>query len=253
MPRLSEIEKVESVQICLLLKFASEKWHLESLQSGKLRMNNLKTFIDMEKEDGKKGMGDMLEVSNVINQLNFKLLDPDTDEVILEGSSSRAIMSLNHCKSKPVFCMAIIDSKMLEVLDEDDTCYKCKVIFSEVQQQRFIEDFGNYALILPVSGFLRRVIEAFEKQDYGYVYQPVMYDDFDINHSKRLMSFAEENTDVFFWKDKSIEYQNEFRIVILNKDIEEPLITDIGDMSDISFIVTSEQLFSNELILSVRK
>jgi hypothetical protein len=216
-------------------------------------MNNLKTFIDMEKNDGKKGMGDILEVSNVINLLNFKLLNPDTDEVILEGSSSRGIMTLNHCTSKPVFCMAIVDSKMLEVIDEDDTCYKCKVVFTEAQQQRFIEDFGNYAMILPVSGFLERVITAFDEHNYGYVYQPVIYDDFNMNHLTRLKSFAEENTDVFFWKDKSIEYQNEFRIVILNKDIDEPLITDIGDITDISFIVTSEQLFSNELILSVKK
>jgi len=43
---------------------------VESLQSGKLRINNLKTFIDMEKA-GEKNLGDMLEVSNVINLLDY--------------------------------------------------------------------------------------------------------------------------------------------------------------------------------------
>ncbi|EGL14955.1 hypothetical protein HMPREF9413_1242 [Paenibacillus sp. HGF7] len=42
-------------------------------------------------------------------------------------------------------------------------------------------------------------------------------------------------------------------MVILNKDTEEPLITDVGDLSYISFIVTSEQLFTNELVISVKK
>ncbi|GGG02146.1 hypothetical protein [Paenibacillus abyssi] len=253
MPRLSEIDGNETTQLCLFLKFATEKWHLESLQSGKLRMNNLKRFIDMEKNEGKKGMGDLLEVSNVINLLNFKLIDPDTDEVIFEGKSSRGVMTLNHCTPKPVFCLAMVDSKMLEVIEEDDKCYKCKVVFLDIQKRRFIEDFGNHVMVLPVSGFLERVIKAFDKHEYGYVYQPVLYDDFNVNHSNRLKSFEEENTDVFFWKDKSIEYQNEFRIVILNKDIEEPLVTEIGDLSDISFITTSEKLFMNELILSVNK
>lgn len=51
----------------------------------------------------------------------------------------------------------------------------------------------------------------------------------------------------------SLEYQNEFRIVILNKDIEEPLVIEIGDLSDIRFITTSKQLFLNEFILTVKK
>ncbi|NTZ16424.1 hypothetical protein EXW96_02190 [Paenibacillus sp. JMULE4] len=159
MPRLSEIDGNDTTQICLFLKFATEKWHLESLQSGKLRMNNLRKFIDMEKNEGKKGMGDLLEASNVINLLNFKLVDPDTDEIIFEGKASKGIMTLNHCTTKLVFCLTMVDSKMLEVVGDDDTSYKCKVIFSEIQKQRFVEDFGNYVMILPVSAF--RVCQEF--------------------------------------------------------------------------------------------
>jgi len=253
MPRLIDIESYSVPQICLFLKFAKKQEYLEYFQSGKLRMSNLKTYIDMEKKEGKKGMGDLFEVSNVINFLSFKLIDPNTDEILFEGKASKGIMTLNHLATKPVFCLTMIDSSMLEVIEETDVFYKCKVIFSEIQKQRFIEDFGNYVMVLPSSLFLARVIKAFDTQGYDYVHQPVIYDDFNVNHSRRMQSFASENTDVFFWKDKSLEYQNEFRFVIINKDITEPFCIDIEDLSDISFITTAEQLFKSELIISVKK
>lgn len=68
-----------------------------------------------------------------------------------------------------------------------------------------------------------------------------------------MLMTTSESIDIFYWKDKEIEYQNEFRLVILNKDIEEPFMVDIGDLVDNSFIITSNQLISNELLLSVKK
>lgn len=42
-----------------MCSFGKIRWHLESLQTGKLRMNNLKKFVDIKKNEGKKGMGDI--------------------------------------------------------------------------------------------------------------------------------------------------------------------------------------------------
>jgi hypothetical protein len=47
---------------------------------------------------------------------------------------------------------------------------------------------------------------------------------------------------VYFKKDHSLSYQKEFRAVILNKDIEEPLTINIGDMTSFSGILPSAHL-----------
>lgn len=82
MARLSEVTGDKELNISLFLKFSTEKWHLESLQSGNIRMNNLKTFIDLERADGKKGMGDIHEVTHVMNQFDFQLRNFDANDYI---------------------------------------------------------------------------------------------------------------------------------------------------------------------------
>ncbi|MBR8646377.1 hypothetical protein KEH51_29330 [[Brevibacterium] frigoritolerans] len=49
-------------------------------------MNNLQCYIDMEIDSGIKGVGDKLEASQVLSQVEFKMYDNETGELAFEGT-----------------------------------------------------------------------------------------------------------------------------------------------------------------------
>ncbi|MCD8502081.1 MAG: hypothetical protein LRY71_10900, partial [Bacillaceae bacterium] len=95
-----------------------------------------------------------------------------------------------------------------------------------------ISEFGNELLIIDPNSFIERVKRAFSKNGYGFVSAKVNYDDYRTNNSKRIESYLKNNNEIFFWKDKYFENQSEYRIVITNTEINNPIIVNIGDISD---------------------
>lgn len=235
----------------------SEKKYLEPLQKGALYMNNLKYFIELEKKTGIKGMGDSFEGGHIMSEIKLEFRDPESDELLFEGTAKRSVLRLNSFLDIPIFCIAAIDSTMLEIVGEDEQYYHTRLHLSDQQKANFISEFGDHALMISRDQFIEQFTKAFNEQGLHYRGALVKYTDFNINNEERMKSFDEENPSFFFWKSDEIAYQKEYRIVILNKPSETATTINIGDMSDFSLLIPVQQMLSrneNEgLIITVRK
>lgn len=240
--------------ILYFLKFSDSKENLEKLQNGMLYMNNLKFFIDVEERTGQRGMGDILEATAVINNItDAKLINNDTGEEIPLGDIKKSTLRLNDFINQPVFCSTAISANILEVVKEDDEQLEAKVTFTDEQKDKFSNDFGKYVLVIRAIDFIKKIQKRFKELQFSYYADKVKYDDFSVNTSERLKSFAQGEINVFFWKDVYLSYQMEHRLVVLNDDVETPLICDLGDLSEFTELMTAEEFFKEDLIITIDK
>jgi hypothetical protein len=246
MARLYELNPEWKDRPLYIVKFG-RKDRLESLQGGKLYMNTFQYFIDLENRSGVKGQGDNFEGTAVVHNLTVTITNEETGEVVAEDLPvGRMTLRPNVLVNKPVFCATSLDGTLLEVVAESEDSFTAKLAFTEEQRERFVNDFGaDHALLIPYDQFIQKVSDRLSALNIGFVDQKVQYDDFMVNSSVRLHSFAEPSLQAFFWKDKSLEYQNEFRLVVL-EEVEAPYILDVGDLSACSKLLPIEHLFDGD-------
>ncbi|MED0670424.1 hypothetical protein P4S95_09355 [Aneurinibacillus aneurinilyticus] len=238
-------------KVPFLIKFTSKKRFVDDLKSGKLFMNNFKFFVDREKEEQKKGMGDNLEVAQVINATDIQLICYETSEKFIGFEKARIVTRPDYLLNKPLFCMTYVDASSFEVIEEKENSVKAHLVFTEEQKMRFPEDFGEYALIMPFGRFFKMFSSIFDKENIEFIADKVRYDDYSINNAQRIKAHLEQSTDLFFWKDSSLKYQSEYRIVLLNKDIGEPLIINIGDITKLSHYMSTKDLLDGKFGLEL--
>lgn len=243
--RLSEIKGFENVTP-FLLKFSDKREHLESLQNGNLYMNNFKYFIELEKKTGIKGMGDMFEVANVLNNIKLSFYDYETNEFLFEADAKRMHFRFDETVYKPVFCLFALGSDMLEVVNEGENFIDTKIIFSEEQKERILKEFGRYVLVIPWKLFMDNVFKSFRENGYVAIGDFVRYSNYSVNYSKRIEAFINQTAEMFFWKDSYFEHQREFRIVILNENIETPLTVKFESIKENTMILRTQDLLSGE-------
>lgn len=233
------------------LKFGKRE-HLEALQQGKLYMNSLSYFKKMEKENNNKGMGDSDEASLVLTELDIKMYDNDTGKLVLQVPSTRGRIEDKADSLKPVLCLSYLDFNNLDVKEERKDFIRGNIVFTKEEREEFIKNFGDTVLMISAKHFLSSITEAFEKEGIEWDSGKVKYSNFNINYKDRVEAFMSGGSSKFFWKDIFFSNQKEFRIVILNKDIEEPITIDIGDMTSYTSLMPTEQLFSRGMELQLK-
>jgi hypothetical protein len=234
------------------LKFSDELWKLESLQKGTLYMNTLRFFKELEEKTNKKGMGDKDEGSTILTELSLKFYDYETNELVYEGSASRSAITMEEDLQKHVFCMSYLDFESLEIIEEGTDFVKATFIFSDEQKKDFIESFGKYVMVISCSNFLNNVKDAFEYENIAWEADKVKYSDLSINYMNRLEYYMNIRSGKYFWKDKFFEKQKEYRVIVLNRDSDEPIQFNIGNLTSHSFITATEELVNNRFYLEVK-
>lgn len=183
------------------------------IQRGKLYCQPLKYFIELEKTTGLKGQGDKLEAQIPIYQKKYFFINQ-----IRTVSCTKTYSYENF----PVFCMCFLPCNTRGIYQ-----------FTPTQVKEFSQ-FGNDSIaIFDGDEFIRRFGNACKRNGYEYAHSKVFYEDF-WKLSPQVKHRIEENPIVScFRKDSLFSYQNEYRFIIY-KEVEEPLILEIGDISDIS-------------------
>ncbi|PGL58489.1 hypothetical protein [Bacillus cereus] len=262
--KLSELPKFNKYKdwIALYIKFSP---YTDSLIKGDLYMNNLQYYINREIETGDRGLGDKLEASVFMSGLNFRVektgkvpsedtganytirfegdtdlgikletsLDvPETKGLPLEGTGANLKLRFDSDAKKPAFCLFSVTIDNMTIVDENEKFYIAELDYTSEEKEKMIREFGNEMLVIDPKYFSDRVEKAFLEKGYELVHRKIRYDDYSVNTIERLESY--KNNDFFFWKDKYFEYQNEYRFVIPNVETDEPIIVNIGDISDIS-------------------
>lgn len=227
----------EIVDFALLVKI-SRLEYLESIQNGKLYMNNLKYYVELEKTTSEQGIGDIQEASwiNIRKHKLFIQVEGEERKEVPIGPAPGIIYdgeSLYH----PVFCMMF---KLIDLLKENETQSVGQFQLSQEELADFIDDDKDIGalIITNVGEFLNRVQITAKKLGIAEKHGAIKY------RNKRIPNIVNGRIqlDDSFTKDLRFQKQSEFRIEIFTHE-EEAMILDIGDIHDISFIVKGDRIF----------
>lgn len=234
---------------CWLLFRASSLSRLRDFQQGKMYMNSVQYFSDLEGEVSQGLRGDLLEKKYL--KLHSKINEKKVGGIFIEingkeiplGDDASLYLDLPNPKNVFVFCMAAIaDGPDGIIPGEKDG----KVQLSE----RFLE-FGDHVLIVKNNAeFSRRLNSAIASHPHLYGgecfeggYGQVEYVDMAVHNGVVGL----------FRKDRAYSWQREYRICFgagaeaLNEN--GALELNIGDLTDITQIVSTQQFISEPLIL----
>lgn len=247
--KLSEVDKYND-EVIAFFKFTN---FTDSLLNGDLYMNPLQKYIEMERESGKKGVGDVLEAAQVISDFRFNIYKEGTNEFTHTGAADYIHFRINGDEKKPVYCLFTLHANDLLIVDENDTEYITVMNFSKEEVDKMLNEFGEQVALINPGSFIERVEKTFDEKGFGYVISPVKYDDYSINSIKRIESYKKNNNEIFFWKDNFFENQKEYRIVITSIETEEPLIPNIGNLNDIVDVFNARELFNGNFQIRAKK
>ncbi|MBV1816874.1 hypothetical protein ACIR03_02635 [Clostridium cochlearium] len=238
--------------IFFFLKFG-KKEHIEALQKGNIYMKNVKYFKELEKVSGKRGMGDKNEGSNIMNDVSVKLVSNDNRNQVIYGTSSIAEMSCKENYKRPIFCMSYVDIKNIKIKEKTSNKIKGTLFFTDEEKKEFIDNFGEYVLIIPPIYFLKAFKQSLDKKGLILCNGAVKYSDFSKNDIDRIIDSMDFDEKVFFWKDSSFKNQKEYRIVILNKSVDDKFEINIGDMTKYSTLMGTEKFLNGNFKVIVNK
>lgn len=215
MPVLQEVKTVET-----LVKFSSSEY-INSLRQVNLYMNSVEYFRrcdSLTHSDLYEG-ADFLHQADIIQSIliespSFKKITLSKDTGLKNFMAGK---DSNYCTN--IFCMYLW------------RIYKDQPNKNKIDHRLF--SFGDTALIMLNSNeFINRVKRAVKSKNYYCTHGNVKYFDEHIYSGEVGL----------FRKRKSLEYMNEYRIAVNAEMNYKPYTLSIGDISDISIIIKSQDI-----------
>lgn len=205
-----------------LIKFQKAEI-IEKLQHGQFYVKTLDYYRKLEQETGDADIGDA-----------FEAMLPVDDVFVLCHE-----LGVNH-----------IDHGFLRTEESDDFVFcmfspqtiSDSFEFTDNQKEK-MGVLGDTALvILDREEFKRRVFTSIESRGYEVYYSQVYYFEENKTNLDFYISLLHGMWNIAFWKRMRYSYQSEGRFVIRpNRQVEDHIIFEIGDISDISIVITLEQ------------
>ncbi|MDL2220723.1 hypothetical protein LJC55_03550 [Eubacteriales bacterium OttesenSCG-928-N14] len=212
-----------------LLKFQTRE-RIEQLQSGKIYMKSLHWYREFAKNS--PVIGDDYEAMLHINQATMLVADPESGQPIAHQQIDDGLISTIHSNDY-VFCMFGINP------------HSAQFVFTD-EQKNDMQSFGDTVLIITDSDeFHRRIKAALISTNLpladvhcGFI----SYYDESIDSVNVFCSLINGMHNVAFQKRNKYAYQQEYRFLLPNNGRTEDFFElQIGDISDISEIITSQQ------------
>lgn len=196
------------VESNLLMKITKEQY-AEDILSGKLYMNSLRYFRELEQE----GVGDEQEGALCIGA---------TGDLLYKGQIIAKVKNLRAYYDFPVFCALSVP---LNQVGESDYAF---LIPQKMLREFMYDRTSKYtAVLINRCDFEERLEKALVQYKIMGCLGKVQYSDKIIPYS------SEEKLKVAFCKRKKFAYQNEWRIA-LDFPVEDRFVLDVGDISDIA-------------------
>lgn len=240
---IEEIMQSSIASFQMLIKFGN-KANLESFQRGTVYMKNIKNFNMLEQRDD-SGKPDKNDGKWAVKDFSFTFFDSETNKPVFQGKAGSAVLSFGYEKY-PIFCMFSFDYRNCGEYINDEENHMCTIplSFTEEQKQKVKKGLGEYALaITNTNEFINRLKAALEKDHYTYRFDRVKYNPG--NSIDRVQSVQRNFESIVFNKESDFAYQQEWRLFVTNKEVEDHLCVDIGDISDITVLVETDALVNN--------
>ena len=231
----------------LLMKFGSEE-NLKKLQAGQLYMKNLKYYVDLEKTTDDEDVGDKYDGQMVLQDIKINMYTVDTNKFIAQFNAPTASMDLGYLQC-PVFCMFMFDYRnhVEEHLDGENLTVKYQ--FTEEQLKK-MPNFGDSVLIIKNGDeFVNRVKKGLLDAGHGFTRDYVQY--YAFNNVEHLKQVQKDNSRIAFWKRNKYSYQQEYRFLV-HDFVDDYLSVDIGDISDITQLLRTEELLNTYLEITFK-
>lgn len=233
----------DSIEFPVLFKIV-EKQYKEDLLQGKLYMNTLQYFVDLEKNTGKQGVGDVREASliNIKKHKLFLQIDGGERQEIEIGPPPGIIydqVALMH----PVFCM--VGKKYVQIRNANNV-YECIIYLDRELLDVFTN--GNDAdycvvMIYNTIDFLQRVENTINSIGETVKVGPITYRDMSLPRIENGGIVLDDT----FTKDIKFRIQSEYRIELF-KQCTEPYVLNVGDIRDIAYEMEISQIEKGLLI-----
>ena len=231
--------------------FTNEIWfrrELKKLQAGQLYMKNLKYYVDLEKTTDDEDVGDKYDGQMVLQDIKINMYTVDTNKFIAQFNAPTASMDLGYLQC-PVFCMFMFDYRnhVEEHLDGENLTVKYQ--FTEEQLKK-MPNFGDSVLIIKNGDeFVNRVKKGLLDAGYGFTRDYVQY--YAFNNVEHISQVQKDNTRIAFWKRNKYSYQQEYRFLV-HDFVDDYLSVDIGDISDITQLLRTEELLNTYLEITFK-
>lgn len=213
-------------QIVTLLK-TKKKERLESIQKGDIFCKKLEYYINLEKNEHDIIVGDAWEASLPLR--DALLILPEDNQV--ENIKNSAMPT--KAKNNYVFCMTGINP----LYDSNKIC--------DITNK--LSSLGEHTLIITdVSEFIDRITEASKKYGISFIRSDyVKYYNEQYDNPSMIAETIESINNIAFWKRNRYLHQSEYRFLFQTENYDaEDICFNIGDISDISKILTYNQIRS---------
>lgn len=227
----------------MLIKFQNYN-RLADLQQGNIYMKKLQYFIDLEKETQDENKGDKYEGKMIINDVNILAVDYETNKPFFNGTCSRISMDFGYSQC-PVFCMFLFDFRNCDIKDLGNNHLELTYQFTELQKSK-LKAFGDYALVITNGNeFLNRIKKAFIAAGVNFQHGKVLY--YSGNKLEVYQRCAMDEAATAFLKREKYDFQQEYRLVATDIDVEDHWYLNIGSIKDISKIVPIDEMLNIKL------
>lgn len=196
----------------LLLKFTDTEEHAKSFFEGKLWVNQIRKFIDDEKNTGNRGQGDRNEARYELRLFDLVFTDKETNKPIKLFDKATGYFQNKSDLDLPIFCMTGIKLKdFTKVWDGDKLLLKLP--FSEEEYNTMEKTFGPFVTVLSDSCLISRLDEYSSKNNVPYIIDFIKYTE--SNDFEKARAHFQGDIQRVFYKDKFFEYQREVRVLFI--------------------------------------
>ncbi|WP_342542735.1 hypothetical protein MHH33_01590 [Paenisporosarcina sp. FSL H8-0542] len=179
-----------------------------------------------------------------------------SEEPLIVAQSSKVTLENPEYLEKHLFCMTAITTDVLEIvdIDEERESVKVKLKLPDKFLNEVSNEFGSHAVLINAGPFLEKMEQVSYEHGLHLIKGLVDYEDFNINYSSRIHSFNEGNPSLFLKKEKYFEYQNEFRLVVLNGEAEEDghFELEIDGLNELLTVVSIDTFLNSEMEFNLK-
>lgn len=224
----------------VIIKILKEEY-VESLLDGNLYMNNLKFFVDWEKETGIQGVGDIREASLLnIKKHELFIQINGGERKRMEIGPAPGIIYDEDALYHPVFCAI---GKIVELKRSGNDQFVGTLQLEKENISDFIggaDSAYKAVVIFNCIDFLDKIKKTGISGKHGFI----KYRDL------RLPNIVDGKwlLDDTFTKDNRFKRQSEFRIELFTHS-NEPYVLEIGDIRNLAFVVNCETLLTGLTII----
>lgn len=232
----------------LIIKFGDKKW-IDKLVSGEIFMQPLKFYRDLEEKEMKKGQGDKYEgiLRTALESSYFYSKDNKKNDKFIKRLNDimdNAIDLKFEFKYKNdekylVSCFYKVNPERFEFTKEENGQKHYKYNFTDDEKVTFGK-WGDSALIINSEVFFKAITYHLSNTDSKG--KKVEYYDGNNTPMNMIINFQEKDIGRLFWKENYFLSQNEYRFIIAEQSEEGKVVTNIGEISEISMQCNSNEL-----------